>query len=84
MIRLINGSTVSGYSRSVFQREGQQIAGYMVYFTYPLTAEGSRGEAVGSLWVSREYFDSNVIEVGSSISVARLRQGDKTKFQLVG
>lgn len=84
MIRLVSGASVVGYSRSVFQRDGQQIAGYMINFTYPLTSEGARGDGVGSVWVSQAWFNSNVIDVGSSLDVARVRSGDRFKYQLVG
>lgn len=86
MIRVISGATICGYNRSSFDRDGQAIVGYSIYFTYPMIGDYSRGDAVGSLWVSKSYFDSHVsdLEIGNSLSVARLRAGDKSKFQLVG
>lgn len=84
MLRLVSGAHVIGFNRSSFSRDGQEVFGYNVYFAYPLSADDASGDAAGSLWLSKQTFDRLYIEIGSKLDVARVRVGDRTKFDLVG
>lgn len=83
MIRTISGASVVGIARSSFQSNGETVYGYTVSFTYPLTSEGSSGSGVGQLWLSKKAFDDAYIDLGTSLSVARVRVGDRSKFELI-
>lgn len=78
------GATVVGFSRSSFQSNGETVSGYNVYFTFPLRADVAQGDGVGSMWISQKTFDFIGVEIGAGLHVARLRIGDRTKFELVG
>lgn len=83
MIRTISGASVVGFSRSSFQSNDRTVNGYNVNFTYPLTAEGAEGLGVGSLWLSKKSFDSALVDIGSVLVVARVRSGDRFRYELV-
>lgn len=83
MLRMISNASVVGVARSQFESNGQTVYGYSISFTYPLTSEGSEGSGVGSVWISKRSFDSLYLSIGSAINVARVRSGDRIKFELV-
>lgn len=83
MLRLVKGASVVGFARSQFQANGQTVYGYSVCFTYPFVSQGAEGSGVGSFWMSKKAFEDYGLDVGSSIDVARVRVGDRSKYELV-
>lgn len=84
MLRIISGASCCGFSRSEFQRGSDTVYGYNVNFQYPLSADGSKGYGVGSVWVSSQAFNRLGLDVGADLAVARVKVGDRYKFDLVG
>ena len=50
-------------------QDGSVIHGYNIYFSYPLTTDGSSGDASGRVYIGQRQFQSSGIGIGASFEV---------------
>ena len=84
MVKIVNNATVNGLQHRVYKnKDGKMVAGYNVYFGYPLMGDNDSGYGCGVCYVSADYVKKAGLDIGSSFSVCEVGFGRDSHYEIM-
>lgn len=84
MVKNVNNATVNGLQHRVYKnKKGNMVAGYKVYFCYPLMGDKDNGYGCGVCYASADYVKNAGLDVGSSVTVCEVGFGKDSHYEIL-
>lgn len=84
MVKKINNVTVNGLQyRAYRNKNGKMVAGYNVYFVYPLMGDKDTGYGCGVCYATVDYVEKTGLYVGSEFMVCEVGFGKDSYYEIL-
>lgn len=83
MIKMISNATVNGLQHRIYKKkDGKLVAGYNVYFGYPLMGDNDLGYGCGVCYASADYVKEAGLDLGAPVTVCEVGFGKDAHYEI--